>query len=174
MCVNRLRFNILQCIRQAVLRHSKGQCGSDCTGSDNYVEQYARDLSLGLTYYDVRPRCDRHPACGMDGCHLVHPEEIPAFLISHNFDLMPQTQALYLAVCEQYYEQLQSQQDSELNVIKMSRDIGGSGAPPSRVTHFLSNKGSIQILIKDKLYDSLVDTGACDCVMAGNCFRSTS
>ena len=172
LCVKGLRFNILQCIRQAVKRHSEKQCGSDCTGSDNCVEQYARELSLGLTYYEVRPRCDRRPACGLDGCHLVHPEEIPALLMSNNFDLMPQTRALYSVVCEQYYEQPLGLQDSELNVIGMSRDIGGSGMPPSKVTHFLSDKGSIQVLVQDKLYNALVDTGACEPCLSGDCFRS--
>ena len=171
-CVKGLRFNILQCIRQAVRRHSEGQCGSDCTVSDNCIEQYARELSLGLTNYDVRPRCDRRPACGLDGCHLVHPEEIPALLISNNFDLMPQTRALYSVVCEQYYERPLGLQDSELNVIGMSRDIGGSGMPPSKVTHFLSDKGSIQVLVQDKLYNALVDTGACEPCLSGDCFRS--
>ena len=172
LCVKGLRFNILQCIRQAVKRHSEKQCGSDCTGSDNCVEQYARELSLGLTYYEVRPRCDRRPACGLDGCHLVHPEEIPALLMSNNFDLMPQTRALYSVVCEQYYERPLGLQDSELNVIGMSRDIGGSGMPPSKVTHFLSDKGSIQVLVQDKLYNALVDTGACEPCLSGDCFRS--
>ena len=46
LCVKGLRFNILRCIRQAVKRHSEKQCGSDCTGSDNCIEQYARELSL--------------------------------------------------------------------------------------------------------------------------------
>ena len=172
LCVKGLRFNILLCIRQAVKRHSEKQCGSDCTGSDNCIEQYARELSLGLTYYEVRPRCNRRPACGLDGCHLVHPEEIPALLISNNFDLMPQTRVLYSVVCEQYYERPLNLQDSEVNVIRMSRDIGGSGMPPSEVTHFLSDKGSIQVLVKNKLYNSLVDSGACESCMSGDCFRS--
>ena len=172
LCVRGLRFNILRCIRQAVKRYSEKQCGSDCTGSHNCIEQYARELSLGLTYYDVRPPCDRRPACGLDGCHLVHREEIPALLISNNFDLMPQTRVLYSVVCEQYYERPLNLQDSELNVNRMSRDIGGSGMPPSKVTHFLSDKGSIQVLVKNKLYNSLVDSGACESCMSGDCFRS--
>ena len=165
-------FNILQCIRKARTHHHEGQCGGDCMGSDKCIEQCAKDLLLGLTYYNVRPRCDRRPACGLDGCHLVHPEEIPALLISNNFYLMPQTQAIYSAICEQYYERPLSPRDSELNVIRMSQGRGGFGASSGGATHFLSDKGSIQVRVNNQVFTALVDTGACESVLAGNCFRS--